>query len=482
MESFQTNLTRTLTDKKHQSLALNIENKEFLNEKIPEKHQLGTPKDDWGALCSEVEDVFRAQDAAREANWLAPRAYLAELYNALLDSPYLYLGAVTLTALSPSFFILVASLSLFYMVSCIICRLFDEYEAQCHFKASQAEVRLACCKREIELLFDELAHMSSEAAFSIDENLLKGVFEKIEEKMLEADRYRLIMDEQLKPSLGFVLLNGVRNGLALYGVIASIMFLMVTINLLFSMTYSPLLLLGFVSFGLVCVLGFVAEAWVRYETLGQRMQIVPREQNIKTMVEEIKKLVQEKPLSLAELEESKKNMFSHLVTDPSPQFFFQDLFECVRLFFSGVGKGCRNVDTMCTATQERGDDGHFHSSSDIGIPAVVMGVATAGIFAARGVARLGCKEEEEAQFKTPLPLTGEFFKKNKMSQKTTVSDKRMTDMKTHHSGSSDNLVIDSRNGAQTPGWAPGASSPLKRNSSSSFNAIPKSTSSIEFRI
>ena len=242
METFQTNLTRTLTDKKHQSLVLNIENKAFLNEKIPEKYQLGTPKGDWDALCSEVEDVFRAQDAARAANWLAPRAYLAELYNALLDSPYLYLGAVTLTALSPSFFIVVASLSLFYMLSCIICRLFDEYEAQCHFKASQAEVRLACCKREIELLFDDLAHLSSDAAFNTEEDSLKrklGVFETIEEKMLEADRYRLIMDEQLKPSFGFALLNGVRNGLALYGVIASIMFLMVTINLLFAMSYPP---------------------------------------------------------------------------------------------------------------------------------------------------------------------------------------------------------------------------------------------------
>ena len=87
--------------------------------------------------------------------------------------------------------------------------------------------------------------------------------------------------------------------------------------------------------------------------------------------------------------QSIKDHIDRLTVVPSPQYFFQEWFEVLRLLCSGGGKGMRSVDETMVAWQDIGDDGHYHDTWIMAAVAWFFAAIFGVSFALRGFARLG---------------------------------------------------------------------------------------------
>ncbi len=290
-------------------------------------------------------------------------------YGGTIDGLYYYTGIITLLgvpgllSLSIPVALFLISCSFLYGITNIINRLYEEKNYQKKLDISIAKANLAYTGRKIECLY----HTARKLNLKGNQILNKESYETLKNYLdnFENQRQELSNLETLSYESAFLL--GLTHGLSAYGVLASIIFAISTVTFLIMQTMPPTLLIIValtIASGLFFMATFAANAV--YHTYQYHQLASKVEMKATTSLKELKSLVDigqgvinaNKPD-----EEIESAVRDCMVIDRQPSFFFMELFEVIRSFFSGIGKGTKSVLTFNTF-QEIGDDGHYHFEAD----------------------------------------------------------------------------------------------------------------------
>ena len=320
-----------------------------------------------------IEQFELTQNDPPEWLWISHSTwlYISGTFSGIVDAPYLYFGVMSLTLLTPGtpLFLLVVGSSLLFAAMCVIIRVFEEHDYQRKQRISQLEVKLAISLREY---FDFLETQ-------IDLNQ-EGAINDLQLKLQTLKELHTKWRDETQLTWAYRLLCGLKNGLDAYGSLASIMFAMASIAQLLCIPYSPLLLAGFIIAGMTGILFFSALALIMPAPHPELTlpNAFTKKEAMMLCLSALENTT--KPINVIEL--SAENT-------PTPHYFFQDWFEILRLFGSGIGKGIRSVDSIMVAWQTLGEDGHYHDTNSMFIFAWFSAIIYAVIFTLRGFARLG---------------------------------------------------------------------------------------------
>lgn len=338
-------------------------------------------------------------------------AYVCSGYGGVIDGLYLYMGVLGLSILSSPAFMAMLVVSTFFAILCIGTRIYEEYDFHRRLIASQAKIELTLLGKELEYMFADLQRLSAlpcefidiETGLSVAEQQTIAV-EAFEKTLKAFQAKKAFLHSKIKLSYTSAVLEGFKNGLAAYGAIASVMFASAMIYSLLAVPFPPAFLISCVVAGLVCLIVFVVHSLVtNYRDLHPKAETVNDEQEPLLTDKETSSVEEKEPfnqgptleqylrgiksdLSIVRALEPAKikdAILEGMVVDPSPQFFFQEWFEVVRSFFSGVAKGQKSVDYTLNALQEAGQDGHYHDTP------IMLGVA--GLSAAVYAVSLGLR-------------------------------------------------------------------------------------------
>lgn len=343
-------------------------------------------------------------------------------FGGIVDSLYLYLGVLGLSVLTPQLFVAMCVFTAIFSLGCIATRVYEEYDFQRKLDIAQLKVELAISARELEsLLFIEIDNVIEQQKQQHDEQLVDkdpiGHHEKtaLDLKIEEFDalRDKLQSLSRLSPlSAAFV---GLKDGLAAYSMIASIMFATATVCAMAAVTFPPFLMVTGVILGMLSMLGFSAFAVAMncppkppqrlQEATGRNMGQVTLIQQLNSAKSQEKlpillQILKEDQHALGDIKKIviKKAIWECMNVDVSPQFYFQEWFEVARSFFSGMAKGQKTVDYTLNPMQIQGQDGHYHESPLMS----GLAVASAAVFSVGLALRADTKGFSRIE-KTPEP-------------------------------------------------------------------------------
>lgn len=336
----------------------------------------------------EIEKFIR-DDIKYQTNETRNLAYLAVSIGGLIDGLYLYVGVLGLAALSPSTFIIMAIISAIYTVTCIIVRLYEEYDFQQRLIITQTNCRLALYAIALNSSYAELLvyrNLSEQTQYvtnktSAIENELRILIDLFETN-------RLLLASQTSRTYFNATLLGIKNGLYAYSALTSIVFLASAIMALTGTAFPSFLLVACVSLGLTMMCGFVAHS-LYSNYLYLHKEPTPEELPY-AQIGDIKRALNNKTADCAALPEMrtfKQSVKAGLVPNPAPQFFFQEWFEVVRSFFSGIGKGQKFVDFAGNFLQEADEHGHYHDTPLMYIFSTCNALLFAVVLGLRALAR-----------------------------------------------------------------------------------------------
>ncbi len=338
---------------------------------------------------------LRKQPSYSQYFWMYAR--LSGAFSGLVDSPYLYFGALSLLLLPYTswIFILVAASCCLNAITCLACRIYEEHNFQRDFLVTQLDVELVVALREIRLL---RAHMDAVSLALFDTTLERdtrrqmearwcSLKNEMEGKWTFAQGLHEKLRTQLTFSLGSVIMGGLKNGLDAYGAISSFMFAIATINLMLMLPFSPALVVAFVVSGLACMVLYTAAALIRSSL---HVDEKPLEE-----VAAGKKLKSTLGFFAAVRQDIEKT--PGRVADPWVQTFDQDKLESARLCGSAIGKAVRATDIIMTAFQVVGADGHYHMAPGSYKFAWINMIFFSAIFTLRGIARIGREVSDDIE-------------------------------------------------------------------------------------
>jgi hypothetical protein len=369
-----------------------------------------TDETQWTRLKTQINDEIHrnqnkiAQQLALQCSW-----WLSDLsagFNGLMDTAYLLFGVLSVAVLVPGsfFFAYVAGFTLFSGVMCVITRIYEEHNFQRELRVQQLELDLTHHAMSLMVLFSELNAISW--ALATDDGT--GSSPDVMAALLARQRQAMIALEggldlclssrnEIKHysdlSLGFVLLGGFKNGIDAYGTVASVIFVIASVSTLLGVAFSPLLLVGCVSWGIMSVLSCVAYSLIDYAYYLSDRSEPSSTSSLPAIVGMIKEQFQNNVTNIES--ETVTNVLKELTVDSPPQVFFLEWFEVIRLFCSGGGKGIRAVDSILPALQNMGKDGHYHDNPTMIFFACLDALLFAFVFALRGFARLSRVKIEE---------------------------------------------------------------------------------------
>ena len=320
--------------------------------------------------------------------WLYTR--LSGAFSGLIDSPYLYFGALSLTISAPTslFFIFVATTSFIFAMTCIATRVFEEQNFQRELLVSQLEVELAMAIEEVRLLREHM-RLINEALSSThlieQEQEQKRLNELFAQTWLKSKIIRDQFTYQSELSFGFIFMSGLKNGLDTYGALASLMFLIATINLVLLVPYSPVIVLSFVSMGLASLMIAPTVALIHhyFPHWFNSSTNTPDPDKTKSALEHFSELERE----IDQTTPAEANIMTPMI--------YEGALEVARGACSGAGKGIRGVEQVLSAFQELGEDGHYHDTDSMFIFAWINAILFAITFGLRGFARLGRGVKED---------------------------------------------------------------------------------------
>lgn len=282
------------------------------------------------------------------------KAMLSQVYSGVVDGLYLYMGAMGLTALAPPVFIAMAILCTVFTLTCIATRVYEEYDYQRKLRISQAKIEFAICGKELYELFTQVDELS------------ESILAQLNTKMAEFKDKKEILRQQLTLSYTSAMLAGMKNGLAAYGAITSIMFAVATVNAMLLAPFPPAFLIMAVLAGVACLLGFTAHSLLQnYLHLSTQQEKIDKPiKNLNDLLIDLKSKKELARNDVFKLEPSayKDAIRGDICLDPSPQFFFQEWFEVARSFFSGLAKGQKSVDYTLNSLQEIDEQGHYYDT------------------------------------------------------------------------------------------------------------------------
>ena len=320
-------------------------------------------------ITSEREHTYFTLGIQSQTKGLRNAALLGEAYRGVVDGLYLYMGAMSITALAPPVFLAMAIFSVIFTVTCIATRIYEEWDYQRKLVETQAKIEMALCEKEIEAIFGKMQLLSRKQAAGGSEALIPSDYDRKQKestdllvaKLVDFDSRKKYLRSQVLLSYTSASLAGLRNGLYAYSAISSLMFAVAMITAISSLSFPPFLVLAFGIAGITCLIGFLAHSLL---TNYQHLKANPLEENtgrakIDAILHEIKtNIIQVSNLKPSEIE----GAILDDNFDQSPQFWFQEWFEVLRSFFSGVGKGQKSIDYTFNPLLEPDDKGHYQDS------------------------------------------------------------------------------------------------------------------------
>jgi hypothetical protein len=371
--------------------------------------------------CALLRQEIKAQEPE-----LRQRALLGAAYGGVVDGLYLYMGSMSLAVLSPALFTVMASFCVFFTLMCIATRVYEERHYQRRLDETQANIELALCGKELEALLAKLQRLSNplddgqdnktEAKIANDQIL---THDELTQKMQEFNEKKESLRSEVVLSATSRALSGLRNGLAAYSAIASLMFAVATIDAVFFMAFPPQLMVFGITLGMVCLLTFM--------TYSLLYQVPPEPEKIKAKVLaggkstqtiwDLCKLVKLKKIEVRDL---KPTVIKEAISNGwknvgrSPKFQFQEGFEVARSACAGGTKGYKFIDFKFNSLQKADQDGHYHASGIMICFMLVSALAHLLLWTARAFARgFGRDELDDVQAaEVPSSVRKHFTKKH----------------------------------------------------------------------
>ncbi|HCA89968.1 MAG: hypothetical protein CMF38_05030 [Legionellaceae bacterium] len=311
------------------------ENHNYLKTLMAEENQIFT-----------IEDYEDSQKFIQKQLFYAKEGLLEAGLSGLLDSPYLYIGILSMCMFSWPLLIALSVVCSLYALSCILTRMYEEHANQQKLRITQAKIDLIAYTKACYPTLLELATNLEQ-----DENTQAQIQEIIE----NLRQKRQYLQKVSTLSLSSALLVGLSQGLAAYGALCSSLFFISTIMLLFSFSLPPAFLAACIFSGLFFIAGFMLHSLIHH--IRHTDTLCKPEFHYQELTE---CLANKQALSADELH---KTLESQLTLKPSPRFFFQEWFEIIRSFFSGLGKGPKSIDYTLNPLQRADNMGHYHESS-----------------------------------------------------------------------------------------------------------------------
>jgi hypothetical protein len=323
------------------------------------------------------------------------KMFLSAAYGGIVDGLYLYLGTLALCSFAPVLLATMTVFSAIYFLACIASRLYEEYDFQRRLDIAQTKIELAFYGKQLETKFcllRELAEQISKAPSEGEEARTKQQehMKELCDLYLHFEEKRNHLNQLSTLSYGYAFLSGMKNGLAAYGALSSGLFAVSIFLVLASTNLPPILLISSISFGMVLLSGFIAHSMLRVRHHQLKIEQMTSSSNMnEKKLQDILKTLKEVGKNIADLkpDEIKRAILDGMSIDPSPQFFFQEWFEIVRSFFSGMGKGSKAVDFTLSNLQERDAAGHYHDTPIMLLLMVVSVLIHALALALRALAR-----------------------------------------------------------------------------------------------
>ncbi|MBA2651511.1 MAG: hypothetical protein H0U73_04495 [Tatlockia sp.] len=314
-------------------------------------------------------------------------ALVSASYSGIVDALYLYIGVFSLCSLVPPVLIAMTVFTSIYFLTCIATRMYEEYDFQQKLIISQTKIELAAEGKKIELFLNELQSLT----LKLSEDVLnQNYIEKQKNIFLlfqtAADRF-ITKKNKLRslscPSYFAAFLLGAKNGLAAYGALTSVLFLVG----IMVFPFPPTLLITVIVLGMALLIGFIIHSLVANYWHHEKCEQRQAKETVE--LSNIGRLFKNAKLQVSELkpEEVKTAILDGMVVDPSPQFYFQESFEILRAGVSAAGKGPKAVTTILAPWEIVDDEGHVHETPVMMGFMVVSALLHSLIFGLRAYAR-----------------------------------------------------------------------------------------------
>ncbi|CEG55590.1 hypothetical protein [Legionella fallonii] len=315
-------------------------------------------------------------------------SYLSVGIGGFIDGLYLYVGVIGLAVLSSPMLSVLAAMSVFYTVACIVTRIYEEYDFQVRLFVTQTKCKLEILAKQIETTYAKLLSLQEQENKNLDDvyeiKLLKA---KIFNLLGQFDANREILSQQSNRTYLSAALLGLKNGLYAYGALASGLFLFSTLLALCGVAFPPALLMATAILGILLIGYFVIHSLVMNYCHLEKENI-----NEARPYNQLVDLKNKMSLSLDVDELLEKDSFHEslndgLAVDSSPQFFIQEWCEVLRSLFSGFGKGQKFVDFAGNCLQEADEAGHYHDTPLMYVLSLFSALFFGGVLAFRALAR-----------------------------------------------------------------------------------------------
>ncbi|MGC1182542.1 hypothetical protein [Legionella sp.] len=326
----------------------------------------------------EFEEQIRYQSSEKRIFSL-----IASGMGGFIDGLYLYAGLVSLSILPPAMFLAMVAVSAFYILVCVISRVYEEYDNQLKLFISQTNCKLILVSKELETTYANLQALQNKA--TKDEECSVEIADlkmKVANLIGRFDELHLLLKSQTMDSPLTAGLLGMKNGLFAYGVLASFLFMFTAVLYVNATVFPPALLIACILSGLVLIIGVGA---YNINAHSRRMQSLKKEEDepfrhLVEMKNNIRAAVDPEFLPAKEF----KDPLAALTT-PLPKNNFQEWFEVLRSFFSGLSKG--NNFAIFVSTPLHNIDPTDHESSARMIIVIISAALFSIVLALRAFAR-----------------------------------------------------------------------------------------------
>lgn len=282
----------------------------------------------------------------RQTNSVKTRALAVATYAGVIDGLYLFVAALSFSALSPPILFVMTGFLGVYFLSCIISRVYSEYDNQKKILISAAKIELALKAKELERVFATLAQVTVKLQVTAYPNKYISTYNKLLQRAehlvfsFAAQKKKLASLSRL--SYQVAVLHGLKGGLAAYQALLAITVV------LFVTPFPPGVIITIVSLGLVLLATNILYSVIKnymHRLEYERQQAMKLKISSMQLTELL--IIYQQPTDHfrdLKLEEITEIITKEMNIESGPHYFRQEWFEVLRSIFSGMGKGLKMVD------------------------------------------------------------------------------------------------------------------------------------------
>ena len=179
--------------------------------------------------CGTTYNYWKSQNISinTQSTMLRVECFFAKGLESLFNGMYFYSGAMIMTAFSPETFFIMSAISLGFLFSSFIAKLYEEYSYQKKLDLTSSRLNLALSERKIHALLEDLLYaQSANQADKVTEykKNLKEIFSVYEQQLKN-------VQQGLSWTYTESFFEGLQNGLSLQSAITSLMFCLFLLNI-----------------------------------------------------------------------------------------------------------------------------------------------------------------------------------------------------------------------------------------------------------